>query len=308
MRVYRLALVAALLLARDAAAELPNPTISNCLISVRDEVQVPAQEPGVLVSLPVEPGMQVEKGELLGKIDDTERQMQRRLALIEQQAAKEKAANDINVRYATAAARVAESEYQQAVDANKRVRGAFPEAEVRRLQLAWHRAFLQIEQSQVEQRMAQFEADTRAAEVEATAVNIARRQIISPVAGEVTELMKHEGEWVNPGDPVLRVVRFDTLRIEAFLNATQYDPHDVARRPVTVEVELARGRRVEFTGYISYVESAVQAGGEYRVWAEVTNRREGEQWLLRPGLTASMTIQVNQEPIRISRKSSVAAE
>lgn len=285
-----------------SAAGLASPTLSNCLVSVRDEVQVPAQEPGVLLSLPITPGMQVSRGELLGKIDDSERQMQKRLALIGHQAAKEKAENDIEVRYASAASKVAEAEYQQALDANKRVRGAFPEAEVRRLQLAWHRAYLQIEQSQVEQKMSQFDADSRAAEVEAADKNIERRQIIAPVDGEVVELLKHEGEWVNPGDPVVRVVRFDTLRIEGFLNAREYDPSDVVRRPVTVEVELARGRVVQFSGYISYIESMVQANGDYRVWAEVTNRREHDQWLLRPGMSASMTIDVSQGPIQLTRR------
>ena len=294
------------LLAQPAVAATPsgleNPTLRNCLISVKEEIEVPAQEPGMLIVLDAAPGTQVVRGDLLGKIDDRERRTQKRLALIEQQAAQEKAENDINVRYATAASKVAEAEYQQAVAANRRVHGAFPEAEVRRLQLAWHRAFLQIEQSQVDQQMARYDVQSRAAEVEAADTNIQRRQILAPVDGEITELMKHEGEWVNPGDPVLRVMRFDTLRIEGFLNATRYDPIDVSHRPVTVEVELARGRRVQFTGHISHIESAVQAGGEYRVWAEVTNRREGDQWLLRPGLSATMTIHVSQEPIHISRR------
>lgn len=294
--------MAAMVLACANTALAAGPTLENCLISVRDEVQVPAREPGVLISLPAEPGMPIEKGDLLGKVDDSERQMEKRLALIQHNAAKEKAENDINVRYASAASKVAESEYQQAVDANKRVKGAFPEAEVRRLHLAWNRAYLQIEQSQVEQRMARFEAEAKVAEVDAAEANIHRRHIISPVDGEVAELLKHEGEWVDPGDPVLRVVRFDTLRVEGFLNARELDPHEVARRPVTIEVELARGRRVQFSGHISYIDSMVQAGGEYRVWAEVTNRREGEQWLLRPGLSATMTIHVDQGPIQVSRR------
>jgi multidrug efflux pump subunit AcrA (membrane-fusion protein) len=293
----------ALALAATASAAGPaDPVLPNCLISVKDEVQVPAQEAGVLVELPAQLGMRVERGDVLGKIDDSERQMQKRLALIEQKAAREKAENDIDVRYASAASKVAESEYQQAVEANGRVRGAFPEAEVRRLNLAWHRAFLQIEQAQVEQKMAKYQAQLRAAEVEAAEANIRRRRIVAPVAGEVVELMKHEGEWVAPGDPVLRVARFDTLRIEGFLNATEYDPLDVANRPVTVEVELARGRRVQFTGQISYIDPRVQAGGEYRVWAEVANRREGDQWLLRPGLSAVMTVHVDATPVRLTRR------
>jgi hypothetical protein len=50
---------------------------------------------------------------------------------------------------------------------------------------------------------------------------------------------------------------------------------------------------VQFTGKIIYISPLVQAGGEYRVWAEVSNRQENGQWLLRPGLNAEMTIQLH---------------
>ena len=43
---------------------------------------------------------------------------------------------------------------------------------------------------------------------------------------------------------------------------------------------------------ITFVNPLVQAGGEYRVWAEVVNRQENGEWLLRPGLEAEMTIDV----------------
>ena len=270
-----------------------NPTLSHCLVSVKDEVQVPAQEPGVLSSLVVREGMLVRKGSLLGSIDDTERQMQKRLALIEHTAAREQAENDINVRYAIKAAEFAEAEYQQALDANAKVRGTFAATDVRRLKLGWHRAVLQIDQAKLDLRTAAFTADSRAAEVEAADTNISRRQIVAPLDGEVVDVVRHAGEWVQPGEPVLRIVRLDTLRIEGFLSASQYDPSEVANRPVTVAVTLARGRDVKLTGKIVYVSSLVQAGGEYRVWAEVTNRREEGQWLLRPGLKASMTIHVD---------------
>jgi hypothetical protein len=91
---------------------------------------------------------------------------------------------------------------------------------------------------------------------------------------------------------VLRVVRFDTLRVEGFLSSLKYDPAEVVNRSVEVSVELARGRRVKFPGKIVYVSPLVQAGGDYRVWAEVSNQQESGQWLLRPGLNATMVIKL----------------
>ena len=289
---FRLSLLVLLCCGVANAASPRNPYLKHCLVSIKDEVQLPAREPGLLITLDVREGQQVTKGQVVGQVDDTQPQMEKRLATIEQTAAKEQAENDIKVRYSDAAAQVAQAEYEAAIEANNKVKGTFPLTEIRRLKLAWHRAFLEIEQSQIEQRLAAFTYDTRGAELEATEMNIARRKIETPIDGEVVTLLKHAGEWLQPGEPVMRIVRFDTLRIEGFLNASEYDPSEVAGRPVTVEVELARGRRVQFTGQITYVSPLVQAGGEYRVWAEVSNRQENGQWLLRPGLNAEMTIQL----------------
>ena len=102
----------------------------------------------------------------------------------------------------------------------------------------------------------------------------------------------HVGEWLKPGDPVLRIVEVDKLRIEAFLSSEKFDPEEVSNRPVTVEVKRAGGRRVQFTGKVVFVAPEAQAGGEYRIIASVENVKDKAtgQWLLRPGMTADMTI------------------
>lgn len=282
-------------LAQGAEESVADPILKNCLISVKDEVKLPAQEPGVLVELTAKEGLQVKQGDLLGRVDDSKQQIQKRQALAEQEAALEEANNDINVRYSKAASKVAEAEYDQTQEANSKVSGTFPQAEVRRLKLAWHRAFLQIEQSELEQRMASLTAKVKAAAVEAADNNIRRSQLISPIDGEVVELLIQAGEWVNPGDPIMRIIRFDTLRVEGFVQASQYDPGELVNRPVTVEVELARGRRERQQGKVVYVDSRVQAGGEYRVWAEITNQQENGQWLFRPGLIAAMRIHLERD-------------
>jgi len=274
-------------------ASLPSrAVIPRCLLSIKDEVPVPAKEAGVLVELQASEGMQVEKGQLLGRVDDKQSRMEKRVAEIEMKSAREQAENDVDVRYSNAAAKVAEQEYENAVDANRRVRGTFPPSEVRQLRLAWQRAVLEIEQAESRRRIAGFTSDSRAAEVEAADQAIARRRIEAPIDGEVVNVFAKLGQWVNPGDAVLRIVDLSTLRVEGFLNAADFDPGEVAGSPVTVEVELARGRRIRTEGKIVYVSPLVHAGGQYRVWAEVENRRENGSWLLRPGLTAAMTIAV----------------
>ncbi|MHC4399204.1 MAG: carboxypeptidase regulatory-like domain-containing protein [Planctomycetota bacterium] len=62
-------------------------------------------------------------------------------------SAKAPAGNDVSVRYAQAVARVAEAEYAQALEADKRVPGSVPEAELKRLMAAARKAQLQLAQA-----------------------------------------------------------------------------------------------------------------------------------------------------------------
>jgi hypothetical protein len=41
-----------------------------------------------------------------------------------------------------------------------------------------------------------------------------------------------------------------------------------------------------------FVNPLIRSGGEFQVRTEVKNRKDGEFWLLSPGLKAEMTIQL----------------
>ncbi len=273
-----------------AKAPAKSVTVSHCLVTLIEEAQVPAEEAGVLVEVNAREGQQVQAADPLARIDDSRALMQHRVAQLELKVAHEKAANDINVRYATAASKVAEAEYQQAVDANQKVSGSVPLAEVRRLLLTHNRSELQIEQAKLDLRVSGLEAQVRQAEVEAALENVGRRHITAPLDGEVVRIYRHAGEWVQPGDPVMHVMRMDRLKIEGFLNAKDYSQAEIDGRLITATVELARGRRETFQGKVVFVSPLVEAGGEFRVWAEVLNRQQNDDWLLSPGLAAEMTI------------------
>jgi len=117
-----------------------------------------------------------------------------------------------------------------------------------------------------------------------------RREILAPFDGEIVALYRHQSEWLSPGDPILRLVRFDVLHVEGFIDSTQYDPEQIDGQPVTIRVVLARGRSIEARGKIIYVSQLVQGDRRYLIRAEVPNPQQGEHWLIRPGLETSMTI------------------
>jgi multidrug efflux pump subunit AcrA (membrane-fusion protein) len=157
---------------------------------------------------------------------------------------------------------------------------------------------LQIEQAELERRMATLAAASKGVELEAAENAIERRLIKSPLDGVVVQIFPHQGEWMQPGDPLARVVRADKLRVEGYVDSSRFGPEEVRDRPVTVEVKLADDRKETFAGRIVFTSPLVESGGDYRVFAEVENRQApgSGQWLLRAGQTARMTIHSSQPP------------
>jgi len=266
------------------------PVVENCFVMLVEQADIPAQEAGVIADLKATEGAEVRAGDLLAKIDDRRAEIDKRLAMDEYTSAREKADNDINLRYSTAAADVAEAAYQAALDANSRVANSVAASEVRKLKLEHRRALLQIEQSRLEQSTMGHEASAAAAKVEAADDNLKRRRIASPINGMVVEVRRNLGEWVQPGDVVLHVVRLDRLRVEGFVKAADIPPERIQGRDVTVTVELAGKKRLDLPGNVVFVSPLLQTGGDYRVWAEIKNRQEKGQWLLQPGQSATMRV------------------
>jgi macrolide-specific efflux system membrane fusion protein len=267
--------------------------IPSCLVSLAADVKTPALESGPLVEVLVKEGDFVQTRALLARIDDEQAQLQRYAAEQELRAAAAQAEDDIAIRYGQAALEVSAAELQRSLDINRRAgQQTVSEAEINQQRLEKRRAELQIDRSRLDQRVAMLTAQVNEAEVKAADASIRRRRITAPMDGMVADVYRQKGEWVNAGDPVLRLVRMDTLRVEGFLDGTRFNPADVAGRPVRVSFEMAGGRRVELPGQIVFISPEAQAGNKHRIRAEVQNRQEQREWLLRPGMSVQMTISV----------------
>ena len=295
--------VVAVVAARSGLAEPgiapAEPVLANCLVSLVEEARVPARESGVLLELTVREGDAVRAGEMIARIDDNQAQMEKRRAQAEHDQASAKAESDVDIRYSIAAEKVADAEHQKALESHSKVPGSVTEVERNRLKLSHQKGELQIEQAQLEQRMNVLAAASKGVELEAAENAIERRLIKSPLDGVVVQIFPHQGEWMQPGDPLAHVVRIDKLRVEGFVNAGQWNADDVRDRTVTVEVQLAGSRRESFEGRIVFTSPLVQAGNNFRVVAEVDNRQnvDSERWLLRAGQSATMTIHSTQSPL-----------
>jgi len=286
--------------AQQASAELSNPTIPG-LVKVAEAIKLPAKEPGVLVQLAVQEGNNIKAGDVIAKIDDSEPQMQLVAAKAAYSGAYNRWKEDIEIRFAKAQADVAKADYETLVESNKLADKAVPLTDLRKAKLDWDHFVLAIEKSGHDQTLAKFEAYTKQAEWDAAKLAIERRVVKAPFDGIVEDIKRHQEEWVQPGDTILTLLRMDTLRVEGELDTDKYDPHEIQGCEVSVDVEMARGRKVSLKGRIIKVSSLVQAHGVFNVRAEIANQQDRGNWLLRDGMPAVMTIHLGTGGAAVSR-------
>jgi multidrug efflux pump subunit AcrA (membrane-fusion protein) len=299
MRICRtigIAIVATATAATSAELNLPargEPVavrLEHCLVSLIDDLEIPAERAGVLTSLSVKEGDQLAKDAVIATVDAEQARFQHEASLADAHGARTKADSELETDYAVATHRTAEAEYQIALSANQKQNGAVSVVELEKLRLAAEQAKIRIDVSRLESIVRGSEARGFDAKAKLAEVDVHNREIRAPLAGEVVEVPIRAGEWVEPGKPVIRLVRLDRLRVEGFVKFSELAPVDVLNRAVRVTVDFAAGRVESFEGRVTFVSPLVQPGGEYRIWAEVDNRREGDQWLLRPGLDVHMEL------------------
>lgn len=253
--------------------------IDNALVTLIEQAEIPARDAGLLTELTVSEGDQVKRGQLLGKVDDEDARLALAKAAAETKIAATTAENDVKVRYADKAARVAAAEYKRAQESIERVEKSISKTELEKLQLEADRGVLSVEEAEHDLTIAKQTRDLKQAEQAVAQQVVDRRQIVSPLDGVVVQLHCRRGEWVKPGDPVLRVVRIDRMRAEAFVPAGQASGDWIGRSVRFVRATGSAEGDV-FEGKLTFVSPEIDpVNGQIRVWAEFENRDQS----LRPG-------------------------
>jgi macrolide-specific efflux system membrane fusion protein len=266
--------------------------VSSVLIKLMEQVEVPARESGVLNDISVREGQMVSAGAVVAQIDDGEAKLERRRAELELAAARKQADNDVKVRYAKKSLEVSEAELRRALDSSKRLAQSVSQSELDQLKLEVQRNTLEIEEAQLELDVSKTARELRENDLALADFAVGQRRVTAPLSGFVAELLRQRGEWVQPGQPILRLLRLDRLRAEGLVSA-QAAGGELHGRPVKLSVELdERGPR-EFSGTIVYVSPEIDpVNGQVRVWAEIENPKLE----LRPGLHGSMVIERGGRP------------
>lgn len=268
-----------------APAESPI-SVDDVFLTLIADVSVPAPESGVLLEVMVKTGQSVKRGGLVARVDDSQAKLAETRAATEHSRIRRQAENDLKVQLAEKHHAAAAAEMQRALDTEKRLPKSVSDTEFDRLRLATEKAALEIAQAKFDVEIAQFAAKESEHDLRLAQMNVRRRRILAPLDGVVVEVKHRMGEWVEAGQPVVRIVRLDRLRAEGLLSA-DLATADIKGRRVRVDVRFRHGKVVSFDGKIVFVSPEIHpVNGKVLIWAEVENH----DGLLRPGLSAAMTI------------------
>lgn len=270
-------------------------SVENGLIIPIYEVDVPAEEAGVLMKLYITDFQQIKADDLIVQIDDRQAKMAVNVAEAKKESAEIQMKNNVNVRYAMAARDVANAEVLQADEANHKVPNTVPVVEYNRLILSRTQAALQIEQAEQEIKVAGENFKVAKAELEAAQLDQTKFEIHSPHDGVVMELYRKEGEWLKPGDPILHLVQMNPIRY-SFRIESKTPPESIFNQTVTIYVPTLDKT---FQGKVTYIKPSHDIGDMYQVWVDIENQwqdfknldgteKQKGYWTLQPGMRAEV--------------------
>lgn len=275
----------------DTTVKSPAKTVSGAIeveavvLRLLEEAEVPAQEGGVVTSVAVREGQRVKQGDLLAQIDDQVAKLAADAAKAKYDIAREKATNDVRIRYAQKALEVSEAELRRSTESIERFAKSVSQSQLDVEQLTVQKNRLEAEQAAHEQAIATLEMKAQENDLTASRAEITRRRIVAPFNGVIVQVYLRKGEWAEPGQKALRIVNTDRLKAEGFIRAEDATAN-VAGKSVALLIEPG-GKREAFTGKIVFVSPEVDPiTGQVRIWAEIDNR-DGR---LRPGQQPRMIV------------------
>ncbi|TWT42988.1 Efflux pump periplasmic linker BepF [Thalassoglobus neptunius] len=278
-----------LLLCSLLGGDVDHPTVKTDTVSISfiDDVELSCEEPGRLASVDVQVGMTVEEGQRIARQEDSSARIDVERAESQLRMAHFASQNDLEYQLQLKARDIARSELERAEESRKQYAKSVSQSEIDRLKFALDETELKIEQAKFQQEMKRLEAQLREDELAIAQNKLARRELRSPVSGMVVEVNYQPGEWIQPGEPIARIVRVDRVRAEGLI------PASVVRvrrgQPASVSFILDDGTESVHSGIVTFVDPEIDPITEQvRVQAEIENTNG----TLRPGQHPRMTIEL----------------
>jgi multidrug resistance efflux pump len=260
--------------------------IKNSLVTLSKSVNVPVEQAGVLTELLVREGQLVKRGQLIGKLDDSDLLLQIERAETEKRIAVMAAESQIDIEYARKSRDVASADLRRSEQANLRVANTVSVAKIARQTLERDRTMLQLQKAERDYRIAGLKAQLAQKDIDIARSQLRKTQVLSPAGGMVVAVKSEPGEWVEPSQTLITVVRVDRLRVEGFVKA---ETARLVKVGMPVEVKFKEAWVSDkFTGKIVFVNPEANPHNmTIQIWAEIENTNQ----VLLPGLRGDIHVQ-----------------
>ncbi|WP_017756479.1 efflux RND transporter periplasmic adaptor subunit [Calidifontibacillus oryziterrae] len=257
---------------------------------------------GELVALNVEKGDQVDKGQVLGKIDDRDLQttlqlqqaaLQAQQAALEIAKASEKAAKT-TVTAGDSALNAALINWQNAQKDLERTKALYEDGAVSKVEYEAaitreQNSRLQYEQAKIDIEKAEIGVESSQAQLKQTELSVKQAQdrlkdatIKATQAGEVVEVNAKVGDTVGPQSPLFTIVSLDPMIIESTVSAGQLSLFKEGMK-VNIDVPVLNKK---FIGEVSFISPVANQSGLYVVEAKIENKNKE----IKPGMIGKFVI------------------
>lgn len=282
MMKARISVVASVLMAiaSQAVAEssgtpsfAPQLTVSQAQTALIKNALIAAPIAGVISEVQVYEGDRITEGDMLLRLDDRPALMELKAAIAAFDAAQMESENDVDRRYAERTLQVHLYELKQNAQANNDYAGTISQHEIEKTKMVVDQARLAIEQAEYDKRIAGSRAKEKAAAVDIAQSVVDRHYINSTISGMVAKVDVQAGEWVDAGQPIVRIISLDRLRIECFVDGANHGM-ELVGRPVQFIPDVSDGGKQAPTlvGHVTFVSPELHAvTGQVRMWATVEN-------------------------------------
>jgi len=242
-------------------------------------VRLSAKEPGTIESV-LKVGDRVNSGQTIAELDQELPRAQVSAAEKELAIAKLESANDVDLRFARVSSKVNAQVLERSLAANRQYKKALSKTEIERLRLELQRSCLSAEQAERTSKTNKLNEELSADRVTIAEIQLSNRTISAPISGVVTEVVIEEGEWVNAGQPIARIVNTDTLRFTGFVDSREILPSQIAKSAeliVDFDGDMGRGDGAEDSAdtvdvKITFINPEIDpASGLFEIRAEVDN-------------------------------------
>ena len=137
--------------------------LQDGLVTLINDVLVPAQEAGRLMKVNVKGGEAIDMDFVIAEIDNRDTLAKQKIAQGEVDVAKAQAESDAELELAKRGVDVSKAEYDSNVNIRKENPGAVSDTELRKFEFQWHRAKAQVKVAEVDRVVASLTAKVKAA-------------------------------------------------------------------------------------------------------------------------------------------------